>query len=311
MYVIYIYKEWKEIMKKYKGQSLAEFVLSTVVIFGVIAGTMLVLGTNLANVFKTNNPAKTFNAKRTLQFEKPQNIVTNVTVTVGGFSIASPVETIVKANLLNGSSLSTDSSLGKLIEMAQIMQEYGAQLNALTATMPATAARSNFLTALAAYKTIIDTAVTKVTTTGVTDLEIKLALFDMTLKLNPSSGVSTALNTALTAYLGTLPASTKKTIINLFTTDLFNFAKSTSYDVNNSLYEHEISQHKNNTIAQDQTLVNQMNINFSGYTPAEKTNYTKKIKLYPDANYSTLAPSTYNDETLCTTLGGSGDPCIL
>jgi len=313
MYVIYIYKqESKKIMKKYKGQSLIEFGLITAIVFGIVVGSVITLGNSVADVFKDKNPAKTYNAKRTLQFENPQNIISNVPVTVGGFSVASPIEKIAKANLLSGNSSEKDSSVERLTEMAQVMQEYGVQIDAITRTLADTAARTNFLNALTAYSAVINATATKVTTPGVTDLEIKLALFNMAINLNPTGVLSNNLNAAFTAYIGTLDATKKKTaIINLFTTDLFNFAKSINCNVNNSVYVHELGVQRNNTFAQDQALVTQMIADFAGYTAQEIKEYTKKIKLSPDANYSTLAPDTYNDKTLCAALGGSGSPCAV
>jgi len=298
-------------MKKFKGQTLPEFIGIAVVVLAVILGSLYLLGENLSELFKNKNPAKTFNSRRTLQYENPQNLVTNVNVTVAALSVRSPVERIVKLNIANSTYVITSGSLGRLQEMAQIMKEYTVQLNTIVNSMPVSVARTNYINALTAYKTVVNNAVTKIAAAGNDELEVKMALLEMMIKLNDSNTLATNLKTSFTAYLPTLLASSKKQVIDLFTTDLLNFAKSMEYSTSVSLYSLVLTQGKLDTLAQDLLLVNQMYTDLAGYSSNTRDQYAHKIDLAATDNYSGIAPDTYTDAQLCTTLGGAGTPCIV
>jgi len=298
-------------MKKFKGQGVFEFVGITVAVLALCLGSLYLLGDNLSELFKNKNPTKVFNERRVLQYENPQNLVTNVNVTVAGLTVVSPVEKIVTLNLTNATYVTTSGTLGRLQEMAQIMQEYAVQLDTVTNTMPGSADRTNYLNALTAYKNVVDSAVTKIVAAGNDELAVKLALLEMMIKLNDSNTLAINLTTNFATYLGTLAATNKKQVINFFTMDLLNFAKSMEYSTSVSLYQLVLTQGKLSTLAQDQSLVNQMYIDLAGYSSNTKDQYANKIKLDATDNYSGIAPDTYTDAQLCATLGGSGDPCVV
>jgi len=288
-------KEWKEIMKKFKGQTVLEFAgIAAVVLVMCIAG-LYSLSENLSELFKSKNPAKTFNKQRILQYENPQNLITGVNVTVTGISVQSPIEKIVEANLTDGTYSTTNGTLGRLQEMAQIMQEYTVQLNTIVNTMPNTVARTNYVNALNSYKAVVNTAVTKIAAAGNDGLEVKMALLEMMIKLNDSNTLAANLKTNFTAYLPTLLASSKKQVIDLFTTDLLNFANGMEYSTSVSLYSLVLSQGKLDTLAQDLTLINQMYTDLAGYSENTRDQYAHKIDLTATDNYIGIAPSTYTD----------------
>ncbi|OGH99729.1 MAG: hypothetical protein A2039_03955 [Candidatus Melainabacteria bacterium GWA2_34_9] len=310
-------------MKKVKGQSVVQFVTITALVLGVILGSLHILGQNLSELFKNKNPAKIFNDRRTLQYESPQNLVTNVAVTVAAMAVKSPVEKVVKANVTNATFLLTSGKSGCLKdfdrarEITQIMQEYINQLLPVVNSMPNTAARANYLAALNAYKVAIDAAVLKLMVAGITKLEIKMALIELCIKIAKTEALTTNLKANFTAYIPTLAASNKKTVIDLYTNDLLNFAKDIDYETKVSLYQ-VIPDSKKPTPAgkahnftQDQILFNALNAGFAGYTNSQRDHYQHEIDIDTSKSYSKLAPDTYTDAKLCTTLGGSGNPCNI
>jgi len=313
-------------MKKFKGQTLPEFVGIIAVTLVVCVGGLYMLGGNLSELFKNKNPAKTFNSRRTLQYENPQNLITGVDVTVAGMTVVSPVEKIVTANVTNATFVLTSGSSGELKdfdrarEMTQIMQEYINQLDTVVNTLPANADRDNYLAALNAYKGAIDAAVLKLMVPGVTELEIKIALIEMCIKIAKTEALTTNLKSNLTTYLGTLVTTDNKTkVIDLYTNDLLNFAKDIEYETKVGLYQvipdakKPTPTGKAHNFTQDQTLVSSLTAAFAGYNNGDKISKAKKIDIITSTSYSGLAPDTYTDAVLCTTLGGtlSGSTCTV
>lgn len=311
-------------MKKVKGQSVVQFVTITALVLGVILGSLHILGQNLSELFKNKNPAKIFNDRRTLQYESPQNLVTNVAVTVAAMAVKSPVEKIVKANVTNATFLLTSGKSGCLKdfdrarEITQIMQEYINQLLPVVNSMPNTAARANYLAALNAYQVAIDAAVLKLMVTGITELEIKMYLIELCIKIAKTEALTTNLQTNLTAYLPT-PTSNKEKVINLYTNDLLNFAKDIDYETKVSLYQaipdskKPTPSGKAHNFTQDQILFNSLNTGFAGYSTVLRKIYANRIDIDTSKSYSKLAPDTYTDAKLCTTLNGtlSGSTCTV
>lgn len=322
-------------MKKFKGQNTVQLVLTGAISLGVAVGGVYMLGGNLKTFFKGDNPAKTFNDLRTNQMENSEDLVSNTTVYLGNTGIKSPVEEVVKLNLLNGSYVQTSGSSGKLKEITQFMKQYTSSIlsqvpinGEYTGTPPSGEAGplgqvtaeppkggpitptpySRYVDAINAYKTVIDTTMTKITPSGkgtISDFQFDLAMLDMLIQLDSKGALATELKSAFDAYMDTLPLTYHKRIVQIYTNDLLNFTNGIKYSINNSLYTEVLGESSSYTLAQNQALVDKMNADYASklYNSEKQAQIALDINIIPSQSISTLAPNTYNNKAICTSLG--------
>jgi len=296
-------------MKKKPGQSTTEFALLTAIVFGALLATVYAFSDQLSVFFSSNNPAKTYNQKRLEKHENPSAIVTNIPLTVGGFTINSPVEAVLKANLSSGFYDKLSGSTARAAEVAMILEKYTTELISIVGTMPNTAQRANFLAAINSYKSPVSLAVSRINAAGNDRLAVKAAVMQLATQINNLAAIVVNLKAAETSYLGTLTASNSKSIIQLYTDDMLNLASSLDYNANNPVYNQVLSTNKNNTLIQDYSLASTMNTNMGTYTANEKDFYNKKMDIDGSDNYSVIVSNSYNNDAVCSFLGGSGSPC--
>jgi len=298
-------------MKKKLGQSSLEFALMTAVVFGALLATIYAFSDELSKYFSSNNPAKTYNQKRMEKHENPSDLVTSTTLTVGGLPVSSPVETVLKANLASGFYDKVSGSTVRGAEVAMILNEYTTQLINVVTTMPNTAQKTTFLTAVNAYRAYTSVAVSRINAAGNDRLAIKAAVMQLATEIYPLATVVSALKTAETNYLLSLSASNKKTVIQLYTDDMLALAGTLDYNADMPVYNQVLSVNKNNTITQDYSLSVTMNANMGSYSANDKSFFNKKMDVNGSNNYSETVPHSYNNDELCSYLGGSGSPCNI
>ncbi len=302
-------------MKKNKnGQGLVQLILLTSLVFGVVIGSIYVFGNTLSTTFKNNNPAKIFNAKRTLKHEAPVNIISNININLIGIPVSSPIETIAKTNATKTYSNKT-ASVARSIETILILKEYVNQLTVVADTINTGTSYTNYKTALNTYKNHLSTAITQLTAAGNDELKIKLILVKLAINLDSSMSTLSNLKNKANAYISSIPSGNekKKQFLSLFMADVYNLTGSLDYSINNNLYKTILGVNRNNTLAQDNSLISNINTNIGTYTATQKKNYAKKIFIDLNNNYSNIAPDSYNNKVLCNKLCGtlSGNLCTV
>lgn len=298
-------------MKRFKGQNVMEFLLVGSLIIVATMGAYSMMGGQLSNIFKNQkNPKNTFNAGRTMRYENPKDLVSNVTIDVNGRQIAVPIEKVIKENLASGSYIQTSGSAGRVKEVPSIMKEYASQITKLLTSAPldlntSSNACAQYKTTLNNYKAVILDTVDLLENAD-TELKMKIALMEMAVKLSPDGFIATQLKIKYDTYNSSLAASTDKDLLNIFHSDLMNFGSDVKYGVNSTLYKNILGQDYNGTLAQDQALVNKIKTDYTKYD-----GYAFQINVFPSASYSSLSPNAYNAAALCKTLGGTGNPCHI
>jgi len=297
-------------MKKSRGQSLIEFVMIAILAVGIIVFGLYKYGDNLANFFAGSNPEKRFNNSRTVKFENPQDLVSNVSITIDGMLIEPPVEKIIKAGLASGTYIQTSGSAGRIAEMSKIMEEYVYQIQQLVNSAGGAAQQTALNTALDSYKS----SITNVGGTGFLDvhnalannalLEQKLNMLKMAIDLDNSSVISD-IGTKFTAYTATLVAGNRKSIVETLTNDMMGFGNYVDYFIDPYLYTQYLKEEKRvNDKVQDQNLLAALNAAVASMTAEEKLNKAGLIKIFYGAGYSQTSPAAYNGERMCNTFSG-------
>ena len=309
-------------MRKNRGQSLIEFVGIAILAVGIIIFGLYKYGDKLADFFAGNNPDSKFNASRTVKFENPQDLVSNVTVNFNGTSIQPPVEKIIKAGLASGNYIQTSGSAGRIAQMGDIIKEYANQIQALITAQPvgSVPTRTAFTTALGNYinGSGSDQGVNDFTTDFGTYsanqiLEQKLKMIEMAASLG-STNLGTNLQTAFDAYKATLPVGHEKDIIETFTNDMLNLNKGLDYFMDPTLYTSYLNKVKEEgNLEEDLDLVSAIQAKLGIMTQAEKDNAAGLLKIYYGSGYSQISPTAYNGERMCSTFGGTlvGTTCTI
>ncbi len=291
-------------MKKSRGQTLIEFVGIAILVLALIVFGMYKFGDKTADFFAGNDPGKKFNSARTVKFERPEDLLSDVSITFDGITIEPPVEKIIKAS---GSYIQTSGSAGRVGEMGEIIKEYVTELQKLTTTGAAgEAAFNDALTAFESAFTGTDGFLTTHSSfTSDQLLEKKLNLIKMAIELENTSIVSDVKTTS-TAYVPTLMTGNRKDIISTFVDDMLGFGKYLDYFMDPSLYLEYLDEEKKiGNLSQDLALVTAMQTGLGSLTQDEKLNKAGLLKVYYSGGYSQVSPYAYNGERMCSTFGGT------
>ncbi|HSA07138.1 MAG TPA: hypothetical protein P5556_08140 [Candidatus Gastranaerophilales bacterium] len=294
-------------MKKSRGQSLIEFAAIGVLAVALIIFGLMKYGEKLADFFMGNDPEKTFNNSRTVQFENPEDLVTNVTVKFDGVTINPPVEKVIKASLASGTYIQTSGSAGRIAQMSEIMKEYVNEIQniATTGGGPELAA---FTAELNNYKNSISNGATgylDIHNSFTSDqiLEQKLNFIKMAINLNSTTMVSN-LKTSADDYTPTLMTGNRKAIIEGLFSDLMGFGNYLDYFIDPSLYMKYLNKEKKDMVTQDKDLIDAIQADLASLSQEEKLNLAGLMKVYYNGGYSQASPSAYNGERLCSAYGG-------
>lgn len=297
-------------MKKSRGQSLIDFVVLTVLAVGIILFGIYQFGDDLANLFARSDVENKFNNARTVRYEKPEDIISNVTVTFDGIPIKPPVSTVLAQDLASGTYIQTSGSSGRIAQMAEITKEY---VNQLTNLITGGGAGDTLKTALNDYKDSLSNGVDgfldKHETFTVTQVLEKKANL---IKMSASVGVSghfDNIQSALDNYLPTISGSdpVRHDIIESFTNDLLGFDNSMDYFIDPLLYVEYLAEEKRNDPAQDVALLEAIETAAATLTQEEKQNIADLMKMYYGSSYSKVSPGAYNGMQMCNTFGGTYD----
>ena len=300
-------------MKKFKGQGTVQIVTGTAAVAVISIASIYMLGGSLSGVVENNNPAQVFNAGRTAKHVNPQDLVSNVKITLNGGPIESPVEEVVKENLLNGSYVQTSGSSGREKEVVQIMKRYTDDLLSFSMYFNTGAPYLAYKNALIQYKNVLDSILVDLANPNSLFLR-KRAILNVAIKLNKNECLAKNLKNALTAYLASLPASDKSSaLIKMSTEDLLDFGSNLTYSLDDSLYTTYLGEAKQNSVSQDKRLLDIFYLpQYSNLADAQAdTMFNQYINIFYTSDYTVDAAGTYNSKALCTSLGGSGNPCNL
>ncbi len=296
-------------MKKSRGQTLVEFVAIAILVLALLLFGVIKFGDKVADFFAGSDPGKRFNNARTVKFENPHDLLSNVSVTFDGITIEPPVEKVIKAGLAGGSYIQTSGSAGRLLELGKIMTEYVNEIQKITTT--GAAGEANFINALDAFKE----AFTNDSSNGYLDnhasfaseqiLEQKLNLIKMAVEIEQGTIVSDLKNKSDT-YIPNIPAGNRKDIILTFVSDLISFGEYIDYFMDPSLYVKYLGQDKKlNNAAQDRNLISAMRSDLGSLAQDEKLYLAGLIKIYYTGGYSQASSAAYNGERMCNTFGGT------
>lgn len=307
-------------MRKSRGQSLIEFVAIAVLALALVVFAVYKFGDQLADFFAGSDPGKKFNDARTVKFENPEDLISDVNVTFDGINIEPPVEKIIEAGLAGGTYIQTSGSAGRIAEMGKITEEYINQIKKLL--IPAGTGGGDGVGAMGAdsltefentlneYKSSMSNGAD-----GFLDihysfsndelLEQKLNLIEMAISLEQSSIVSD-IQTKADNYLTTVPGGNRKDIISTFVNDLVGFGNYLDYYIDPSLYMQYLGEEKKlNNISQDKALIEAIQADIANLSQDQKLNKAGLFRVYYGGGYSQVSPSAYNGERMCNTFGGT------
>ena len=116
---------------KIKGQNLLEisFIGLTILLIGLFS--LFLFSKNIDNFFEKRNPAGLFSANRTLNQANINSYLSNVKLHDGNITLESPVETVIRSEMLNN-TIQTSGSSGNLTETAEIIKQYADELQTIT-----------------------------------------------------------------------------------------------------------------------------------------------------------------------------------
>lgn len=293
-------------MKKSRGQTLIEFAAVGILVLGLLIFGLFVFGDKVADFFAGSDPGRTYNNARTIKFENPENLLSNVTVTIDGIPINPPIESIIKAGFTGGSYIQTSGSAGRMAQLGNIMKEYTDVLTnkLMTTGVSGESALKNELIALKSkFSNGTDGFLDVYNDVGVEDFDKKLELLEMAIKIKNGDLISDV-KSNIETYITNLPEGNRAEIIKTFINDLLSFGNYVDYYIDPSLYMKYLKQEKKpDSTRQDLALVNKLkSAALSGDT---KSHISGLIKIYYNGGYSQASPAAYNGERLCSTFNGT------
>lgn len=318
-------------MKKSRGQSLIDFVVLGLLAVGIILFGVYQFGDDIANFFARNDAENKFNNARTVRFEKPRDLLSNVSVTFDGQPIEPPVEKIISQGLQSGEYIQTSGSSGRIAQMAEIMEEYVEQITPFITPGPEGDTLKNKLDE---YKKILrkppaaPAAGPFAPASGGDDgfldihdgygdndvLERKLNMLKMAATPD-NSALMGELETALNAYTAVIGGSKpkRKDLIETLTTDLLNFNNALDYFIDPYLYIEYLNEERKNDVTQDMQLIQKLQDELSSLSNKEKRGIADRIRIIYGYGYSQASPMAYNGMQMCNTFSGTltGNDCAI
>ncbi len=332
-------------MAKQNGTSLYENLIITCSL--LVAGLLIVIlaGDKIAQIF-SNDPSKTISNKSRSNIKKSTpSIITNTTIKIGGEEISSPLETVIKEQLLNGTYVQTSGgSGGNLIETVDVISEYIHQLEKLAGG--SISSHSKMQECLNAYEKSIQEYISKDKkfVSGNNDPLLK-TINDLDLKIDLAQGGKLALNLlkATKETIRLMPDGYAKKMIKLYVKAVLNLGGSIDYTIDSrtinkigskiqkipaqTLFtnktpcssddddENNSNLHFAQNITTDEELKSKLEIlvRNNELTNSEKQEIAKQLKVYRNGNYVDILSDTYNSDILCESLGGAvkNNNCIL
>jgi len=300
-------------MRKSKGQSLLEFVGIAILAVGIIILGLYKFGDKLSDFFAGNTPDSKFNASRTVRFENPSDLVSNVTVQFGSLAIKPPVEKIIKDGLANGNYIQTSGSAGRIEQMGEIIKEYSTQIQNIIGSISTGSTEELAFTQALSYYVGGDG-----TNPGVGDfldaynsyssdqlLEKKLKMLEMAVSIGSTNLLEENLQTAADNYIPPLSNGNGKDIIQTFTNDMLNLGKGLDYFIDPTLYTSYLNQEKRDgDVQQDKDLISAIQAALGSMTSEQKLSVAGLIKVYYGNSYSRISSKAYNGAAMCKHFNG-------
>lgn len=123
-------------MRASRGQHLVEFTVVGLVILSVCALSVFFFGDSIAAVFNNNPMLSVFLKDRTNKNIDPHSLLSNVSVSINGQTYASPVENVLRNEMLNGSLSQTSGSSGQMTrETVEIALQFAYQMEQMLKTL--------------------------------------------------------------------------------------------------------------------------------------------------------------------------------
>ncbi len=222
-------------MKK-KGQIYSENILVALMVLGISIAAISLFGDKLASFFQDQKyPTESSERASIKANPKDINFVSNTLLIDGNKELRTPIETIVRQNMLEKNYIQTAGPQGEIYETALIMKEYLDQLKQFVGKSDDEDDEVGmFLAALKRYERIVNRYLSyndKILN-GDNDPILKLLNeLDMSISLDINGDVALELRHALMNLLSTLPDGPLRYLIKLYTRDLLSFGKSLDYRI--------------------------------------------------------------------------------
>lgn len=211
------------------------------------------------------------------------------------------LEKTIRVNLQNSNYVATAGSTGQTKEAAkkeisQIMNEYAIQLNEQVMKTESWFDNSTPARSSAVFNNVKNDLATLISATDYStklftkvsqknELLTKMAMVNMVICFNTPDKTGKnfidRLSVSLAAYNNSLPTCEFKSFMEESTNDLISASKGIQYSIDPSLYSENIGQYKNNSIKQDQELVDRMFKDFDSYSAGQKERFTSKLGVVP------------------------------
>lgn len=236
-------------MKK-NGQMYSENILVALMVLGVSIAGISLFGNNISEFFsKQDYPTDASERVRVEADEGNINFISEAKLIDGKKEYKTPIETIVRQNMLEKNYIQTTGPQGNVHETALIMKEYISQLKQIIAQDKSDNEEIKmFFAALNNYDAVINKYLRyndKIINSGNDPVLKLLNELDMSIDLDADGYAAERLKTALVNLAKTLPEGTLKNLIKLYTSDILNFGKSLEYHIDS-----RISHNLDNTLVQ-------------------------------------------------------------
>ncbi|NLF83634.1 MAG: hypothetical protein GX568_06590 [Candidatus Gastranaerophilales bacterium] len=282
--------------------------------FAFMAAGAYFFGDDLANLFSGNNPESRFNASRTVRYENPEDLISNVHVQFDGHTFKPPIEAVLEKVLETDGYIQTSGSAGQIATMVEIVEEYIKQLEDYIA--PSGEGDTTLWNNLFSDSTTTPGAITKykkllrkqqatdpngfmdVYESASDDLEKKLALIEMCVSSNIKTTL-TEIGTAAGSYSASI-SGTRQRIFNQYIYDLTNILSHIGYGIDGMLYVTYLGKdHTSGNIEEDLELIAKIREHIAGtgdyegqeMTPDERKHMVSQLRIYYGGGNS---PAMYN-----------------
>ncbi len=323
-------------MAKQNGTSLYENIIVACCL--VMVGFLIIAlaGDKIAQIF-SNDPSTVVSKKSRSNIKKSrQPVMTNTTLEINGEKTSSPLETVIKDKLLNGTYVQTSGgSGGNLTETVDVMNEFIRQLEKLAGG--SISDYSNMQKSLKAYERSIQEYISKdkEIISGKNDPLLK-TINDLDIKIDLAQDGKLALNLLRDTRkaMANMPDGHTKRMTKLYVKSILNLGKSIDYTVDSRTlnkihgkiqeiqpflsHDDDDDDDNDNELSGDispKELKHKLEIlaKTNSLNLSEKQEIAKQLNVYRNGNYIDILPDTYNSDVLCESLAGTvkNNNCII
>lgn len=321
-------------MRKSRGQSLIEVAIIALLAFAFMGIGTYFFGDDLANLFSGNDAEARFNVSRTVRYENPEDLISDVEIVFAGKHFKPPIETILSGP---DGYIQTSGSAGQVSTMVKIVEEYIRQLeNIITPSGTGDSDDWNALFGstgvLTKYKNLISSTASngylKKYKSATDELEKRLILIELCTSINVND-MRAEIDAATNNYQASI-SGPRKDIFERYAKDITNIFSNIKYNMDGMLYVKYLGVDKiSGNAQQDKDLIDMIRKHMAGTSPYtsstrmtsdEKAHLLGLIKVYYGGGLSIVSPTMYNGKKICDyfqgknsvdTAASSYNECIL